>query len=1038
MNFVKASLKYRQVTIPVLLLLFILGVNSLLTMPRREDPKIIIPGGLVIAYFPGANAVQVEEQVTKKLEDYLFQYNEVNKEKTFSVTSDGMTVIHLWLQDNVRQPDIFWNKLKHQLLIARAIDMPQGVVGPVVNSDFGDTETMIIGVAGNEAGYTDMKQQVSKLEERLRQIPALSKIKIIGDQKEQVTITFRSEKLAQYDLSLQQVVKIIQSQNNINPTGEINTGSAGAALYTNGYFHVEDDIRNQVIGASKTGAVVRLGDVAVLNREYAEPSSTITVNGKKAVLLAIQMHEGMNVVKTGREVEKIVAGFSEKLPSGMELTTFINQPEIVGKNISQFLREFLLAIISVILVVFLLLPFPIAAVSATAIPMTISITFALMRIFGIELHQVSLATLIAVLGLVVDDAIIIADNYVELLDKGHDRWSAAWRSATELVVPVLTATITIIASFLPLVILTGAIGDFIRALPLTVTIALSSSFLVAMFLTPILCFLLIRRGLHTPLETLKKRKTSFLDLMQTTYNSSIDWCLKHRALTIAGSLATVLLAAILLKTAVKQKFFPEAERDQFTVELWMPTGTRLEKTGEAIKRIENEIRNDERVKSYATFTGRSAPRFYYNYSPEMPVSNYAQILINTKSKKATESLYHDLKEKVNSVVPEGLPHVKLMQQGQPLSAHVEVRISGDDLNILRKTGNEVAEILRKNPGSDMIKSDFNEDSYGISINVKDEAAKLGFTTTSISQQVYTGFKGYTVSRMFEGDNPVDIVLRLDENQRQDPNDLENVYLQSPVTGASVPLRQIADLKPEWHLGNINHRNGIRTLTILSETKEGVLPSELLKEIRPEIARIELPDGYRIYYGGEYANQQETYNYMFIALIISIIAIFLVLLFQFRNLKETGLVMLTIPLSMFGAVIGLIITGNDFGFTSFTALISLSGIVVRNAIILIDHTNELLGRGMDIPTAAREAGKRRLRPIFLTAMAAAIGVLPMILSGSPLWSPLASVIAFGVVWSMLISTISIPVLYTSAMKPEDKKDIIQQFKNLKGENQDNLR
>jgi multidrug efflux pump subunit AcrB len=290
--------------------------------------------------------------------------------------------------------------------------------------------------------------------------------------------------------------------------------------------------------------------------------------------------------------------------------------------------------------------------------------------------------------------------------------------------------------------------------------------------------------------------------------------------------------------------------------------------------------------------------------------------------------------------------------------------------------------------------------------------------------VYTGFNGYAVSTLYEGNNPINIVLRLDENNRRNLDDLQNIYLQSPVTGASVPLRQVAEIKPKWQKGKIIHRNGVRTLTIQSETKDGVLPSELLKAIRPEIAKLDLPSGYKIFYGGEYANQQETYSYMIIALIISIIAIFLVLLFQFRNLKEVGLVMLTIPLSWFGAIFGLFITGNDFGFTAFTALISLSGIVVRNAIILIDHTNELLRKGMDIPTAAYEAGKRRLRPIFLTAMAAAIGVLPMILSGSPLWSPLASVIAFGVVWSMLISTITIPVLYTATIKPGDKRDLME--------------
>lgn len=1027
MNFVRTSLKHRQVTITVLLVMFALGVYSLITMPRREDPKITVPAGLVIAYFPGADAAQVEDQVTARLEEYLFQFEEVQKEKTYSITSNGVAEIHVWLQDKVRKPDIFWSKLRHQMMVIKALELPHGVIGPVVNSDFGDTESIIIGINSDESDYVQLKEYLSRLEDRLRTIPAISKLKKIGEQKEQITITFSSEKLAQYGVDLQQVIKILQSQNVINPTGEIKTEDLNTPLYTSGYYISLNDIKNQIVGASATGAILKLDDIAGFTRTYAEPSSKITVDGHKAILLSIQMHEGRNIVKAGKEVEEKLKEFTVQLPDNVKLVKIIDQPEIVRKNISQFLREFLMAIIAVIMVVFLLLPFRIAVVAATAIPMTVSITLALLNALGIELHQVSLASLISVLGIVVDDAVVIADNYVELLDRGKDRWTAAWRSATDLVVPVLAATITIIASFLPLIILTGAIGEFIRALPITVAIALSSSFIVAMILTPLLCYIFIRRGLHDKNDSFKTRKASFLDLLQNTYNRSIEWCLKHSKLTIAGSMFTIVLAALLFKFGVKQKFFPEAERDQFIIELWMPTGTKLEKTEKAIMKIENIIKNDYRIVSYATFIGRSAPRFYYNYTPEMPLGNYAQMIINTRNKKATVSLYREMSEKIKSLVPEGSPKARLMQQGQPFTAHVEIRISGDDLDKLKQIGGEVQDIIRKTPGNDIVGSDFKEDTYGIKIRLRDAASRLGFTTSSISQIVYAGFAGYPVSTLYEGNNPIDIVLRLENQYRQNAEDLQDVYLRSPATGASVPLRQIAYLEPWWQPGRIIHRNGLRTLTILSETKDGILPSELLRAMRPELAKINLPLGYRIYFGGEYANQQETYNYMAVALAISLIVIFIVLLIQFRNLKEVGMVMLTIPLSLFGAVIGLMITGNDFGFIAFCGIISLSGIEVRNAIILIDHTNELLGKGMDIPAAAYEAGKRRLRPIFLTAMAAAIGVLPMIMSGSPLWSPLASVISFGVVWSMVISILTIPVLYTVTIKPHDKKDIMPKQK-----------
>ncbi|MFD1819995.1 Multidrug efflux pump subunit AcrB [Pseudarcicella hirudinis] len=1022
MNFVKSSLKYPQVTLSVLFLVFVIGVNSLLNMPRREDPKITIRSGLVLAFYPGANSAQVEDQVTKKLEQYLFQFEEVRKEKTFSTTRDGAVIINVELEESVKNPDIFWSKLRHEMLLAKTLDLPQGVRGPIVNSDFGDTEALVIGIVSDKADYSQLKNYTQKLEDGIRTIKAVSKIKRIGEQKEQITVTSNSEKLVQYGVKLPQVVKVLQSQNAINATGDVKTNDSKVPLYTSGYYNTENQIASQIVGTSNTGAVIRLGDVATVSRIFQEPTSKTTVDGHKAMMLAVEMHEGNNIVQFGEQVGKKIEEVSKLLPSDVKLTTIINQPKIVDENISHFIHEFFLAIISVVIVVILLLPLRIAAVAAMAIPMTVAVTFALLHTFGIELHQVSLAALIVVLGMVVDDAIVIADNYVELLDEGVERWEAAWRSASDLVVPVLTATITIIAAFMPMVILTGSVGEFIFALPITVTIALAASFIVAMILTPLLCYTFIKKGLHDHSEkpSDKKERISMLDRMQNGYNRAIAWCMKHPKFTISGSILSIALSGVLF-LFIKQKFFPAAERNQFVVEVWMPTGTKLDKTEKAILKVEDLVKNDKRVSTFATFTGTSAPRFYYNFSPEVPVSNYAQILVNTTDDKTAEELADELSKKVDRLIPDGNPQVKLMQQGSPTKAPVEVRIIGDDLSELKRIGLKVKEIIQKAKGSTMVRSDFKEDYYGIDIDLKDEANRLGFTTTSIAQTVYTGFSGAPVSTMYEGNNPVDIVLRLDEKSRQNSDDLQNMYLSSPATGASIPLRQIADLKPQWQTGRIMHRNGVRTLTIQSETKDGALPSEIIKQIQPEIATLQLPAGYRIEYGGELENKKETFSQMVIALAISLVLIFFILLFQFRNLKESALVMASIPLSLFGALLGLIITHNNFGFTAFVGLISLSGIVVRNAIILVDYTNELLRKGMDIPTAATEAGKRRLRPIFLTAMAAAIGVLPMILSGSPMWSPLASVIAVGVVFSMVMALLVVPVLYVAMIKPADKKD-----------------
>lgn len=1029
MNFIEAALKYKQVTLSVLLMLFAVGVNSLLNMPRREDPKITIRTGLVIASFPGASSAQVEEQVTKKIEQYLFQYDEVDKASTYSASRDGIAVINVELTEKVTRPDIFWNKLRHQLLVTKAVDLPQGVQGPIVDSDFGDTEAMVIALESKTASYQQLKSYAQKVEDQVRTLKQASKVKRIGEQKEQIVVSSTTGKLAQYGVNLSQVSQLLQAQNSIDASGELKTQNSKTPLYAKGYFDTETDLAGQIVGTSPLGVPVKLGDVASLQRGYAEPESIISVNGHRAILLSIQMHEGNNIVDFGKAVEQKIADARKLIPSEVKITTLVSQPTLVNESISHFIKEFLLAILSVIVVVILLLPFRIASVAAMAIPVTVALTFAILDALHIELHQVSLAGLILVLGMVVDDAIVIADNYVELLDEGIDRWTAAWRSAHDLLIPVLAATVTIIASFLPMVLIKGSTGEFIFTLPITVAVSLLASYFVALFLTPLLCYAFIKKGLHARTAHHQsagepRQKKSVLSYMQDGYDAALGWCVSRPKTTILTSVLFVLLTGVVFKAGVRELFFPPAERNQFVVELWMPTGTKLEKTHAAILKAEQLIKNDKRVTSFATFAGTSAPRFYYNFSPEVPVSNYALILINTTDNKTTEQLAAELGWKVKALSSDGSFFVKLMQQGTDLKAPVEVRITGENIATLKTIAGKVEQILKRAKGSRLVRNDYAQDYYGIQISPKSEAARLGFTTSSIAQAVSTGFSGAPVTTIYEGSSRVDVLLRLDQGARASTSDLENMYVASPVSGAHIPLRQLAELIPEWQSGKIMHRNGVRTLTVQSETTPGVLPAELLEQIRPAIGRLSLPAGYRIDYGGEEGGKEEVQNDMVTALSISLILIFFILLTQFRNIKEALIIMATIPLSLFGAILGLALTGNNFSFTAFIGLIALSGIVVRNAIILIDYTNVLLRQGLDIKTASTEAAKRRLRPIFLTAMAAAVGVLPMIISQSAMWAPLASVLAFGVVWSMIMALLTVPVMYIGLITAADKKDILK--------------
>lgn len=1020
MNFIEKALKYKQVTLSVLFLFFFIGVYSLLTMSRREDPKITIREGLVVSYYPGANSSKVETQVTKKIEEYLFKFEEVDRLKTTSSSEDGISIIKVSLSEEVTQPDIFWSKLSNELLLAREFDLPKSIVGPVVDSNFGDTEAMIIGISGKNIPYNQLKLYSKKLEDKLRTIPTVSKVKRDGELKEEILITSNRTKLSMLGVDQDQVYQILQTQNNVAATGDLLVNNQQVPLHNNGNHQTIEDLGNQIIFTSEQGSTIRLKDIATLEKRYKEAEKKIKINGENGMIVCIQMKPGNNIVDFGEEVNAKVQEFKDNVPSKVKVTTIANQPKIVYNNISHFINEFFLAIFSVVIVIIIMLPFRIAMVAAMAIPMTLAFTLALMNMFGIELHQVSLAGLIVVLGLVVDDAIVVADNYVELLDKGHNRWDAAWKSAYDLIVPIFVATFTIIFAFMPMVILSGSTGEFIRTLPYTVAIALLTSFIVALVFTPMLCYAFIKKGLQE-MNLEKKNKFNLVDSMQSVYEKMLSWCVTNPIKTIVLSGVSLILAILLFNIGIKEKFFPAAERVQFVIELWMPTGINLKATEQAISKIESIIKKDNRVVNYTSFIGTSSPRFYYNFAPEFPASNFGQILVNTKSIKDSEDLYNELNDKLDGLLPEGTPQVRLMQQGESLKSSIEVQVWGDDIKKLKSIGDSIQKIIKTKPASNLVQVDFKQDYLSFDINLKPEASRLGFTSEIVSNKLYVNFKGLNITKLNEGDNQIDVTFKLEDKERKTVEDIENVYLTSPVSGAKILFSQIAEIKPSWQTGRIMHKNGMLILTVLAGASYPVLPSELLKEIRPDIAKISLPENYKITYGGEEGNQESTFNEMIFVLGISLILIFFIILLQFKDLRESILIMLSIPLSLFGAILGLFITNNNFGFTAFVGLISLSGVVVRNAIILIEHIHELVKQeGMDYHNATIESGKRRLRPIFLTAMAAAVGVLPMIISQSPMWSPLASVIAVGVIWSIFIALLIIPIIYLIWIVPIKEK------------------
>jgi multidrug efflux pump subunit AcrB/outer membrane protein TolC len=891
---------------------------------------------------------------------------------------------------------------------------------------------MLLAVRGPSYGPRELREYLDRIDDAIRTIPEVSRINRIGEQREELRVSTTNARLAGFGITPLQVAGAVRSRTALLDAGTVDAGDAGRVpIAANNMLTSEDALSRLLVGTSRDGRPVRVGDFANVERRYTDPQFVVRVDGESTVLLAIEMQEGHNIVKFGDEVRHKLAELRPTLPPDLVIQPIADQPEHVQHRMVEFGREFLITLAAVILVTVLLLPLRVAAIAAVAIPITVAITVAILNAVGIELHQVTFAGLVVALGIVVDDAIVVVDNYVEKLDHGMSRLEAAWRSPTELAVPVLAATLTIVASFLPLAYLPGAPGEFIRAMSFTVAIALMVSFAVAMLLTPMLALALVKTGLHQPNTATAKAKTrrTPLDMMQSVYERAMGVAMPRKRLTMVGAVVA-FVAGLALMSAVPYRFFPMNERDQLIVDMWMPAGTRLAGTDESLRRLEEAIRKEPGVRSVAAFAGGGAPRFYYNHNPEPPTPNFGQLLINTESPEATTTLVHRLYNRANSVVPGGWVYVKPLQQGPVFAAPNEIRLVGDDARLLRTYGDSVARIFEHTPGSAYVHTDWRDEELALGLNVKPEVAtRLGLSDADIASQLAGSFAGAPISTFWEGKRDLDVTFRLDGAERSGMDDVGAAYLVSPTTGARIPLREVATVSPEFRPSRIVRRNGVRTLTVRSFAGPDILPSVVLKAATPKLAALKLPAGMRMEFGGEKEGSAEVQGAVNVALLASLIGVFLILLFQFRTVRHPLVVMTSIPLAVVGAALGLVITANPFTYTANLGLNALTGVVVRNAIILVDYANELRRNGVDIETAALLAGRRRLRPIFLTTMAAALGVTPMILSRSPLWSPMASVIAVGLVVSMVFTLILVPVLYVVIERRHERRAARRQHESF---------
>lgn len=1007
-NLLEAGMKYYQIVIALVIVAIALGVFGLMNMPRNEFPDFTIRQGVIVGIYPGASSKEVEEQLTIEVENFIFGYAEVNKDKTHSESKEGKMFIFVELNDEVTNADQFWSKLRHGLDELK-MQLPNGVLALIGTNDFGDTSALLITLSSEEKSYRELDETLKELEADIRKIPSVSKIKTFGEQKEKVFVYVQAEKLNEYHIQPAHIFAAFQMQDAINYAGDLDNGELVLPVHLPPKFQSIHDIEQQIIYADPQGNIIRIKDIARVEKQYEEPSNFIRNNANSSLLLSLEMQKGNNIVQYGKEVNKAIEKFKNRHSEDVEINIISNQPEVVEQSISHFLKEFIIAILSVILVTLFLLPFRVSSVAAITIPISILITMGIMQFMGIQLDIVSLAGLIVVLGMVVDNAIVVIDNHLDQLDHGETPWNAAWKSATELFIPVLTATAAIIASFMPLMFfLKGMAGDFVGSFPMTIAIALTISMFVAIFLVPFMCFVFIKQGLHERAH--KRKRASLLDLVQKFYNKGLVLAFRFPKTTLLIGLSSII-AAILIFQSIDQKMFPAMDRKQFAVEVYLPEGSSLSKTERVIDTLEQILMKDSRITNVASFIGNGSPRFHQVYAPHMPAKNYGQILVNTTSIEITEEILDEYVQEYRNAFPDA--EVKWKQLAmENFKAPIEIRISGDDIKSLHQTANRVKDILQKNDKITWVRDNWQEKRPGLMVDLdKNKAMQLGYTNTMVNTSLMMALNGIPITTIWENDYPIKVTLMEEKEERDELEDLNNQYVTSFLTMNSLPLRTVGQVKPEWTEGSICRRNGVRTISVLADVERGEIYASVLSQIKPQIDALELAEDQEIKYGGELEQMIENYIPMGYSLAFSLVLIFFILLFQFKTSRRALVIMSTMLLSLFGAALGLKIVGYPFGLTSFIGIIGLMGITVRNGIILVDYAMQLVTKeGYSFKEAGIQAGKRRMRPIFLTSMAAAMGVVPMILSDSPLWGPLGTVICFGLIFGMILTLYILPVLY----------------------------
>ena len=987
------------------LMVVVVGVVTIMTMPRAEDPDMNAPQFPIIAVYPGTSPEDMEELVVKPVEKRLYELENVRKINT--TISDGLAVFAVYYKYGV-VVDEKYSEIVRELNSIKG-DLPKEVIRlEAQKATPSGTNVLQMALISNNASLDVLKSTAERLQEDLEKVTSLKKVTISGLPDAQVKIDLNIEKMAQMQVSPDRVLQAIQSEIANIPGGSIVENSKSYNILTSGNYQNIDEIKNTIV-FSYQGKNVFLKDIAQVYFDYAPENHITRLNQNRCLFISAAQKSGENIAKTQEAYQPVIAAFKKTLPKNIDLVVNFDQAENVNTRLSGLMKDFIIAIL---LVALTLLPLGLRAASIVmiSIPLSLAIGIIILNLMGYSLNQLSIVGLVVALGLLVDDSIVVVENIERWMREGHSRLDATLKATNQIGMAVLGCTVTLIIAFLPLVFLPEASGEFIRSLPMAVIFCIVASLVVSLTVVPFLSSRILKSHQGNPEGNLFMRLLK--KLISGSYSRLLDWAIQRPKTTLLFALV-IFVASLRLFPVVGFSLFPASEKPQFMVNIFSPLQSNLAYTDSVSKLIESDLRKLPEVKYVSANVGKGNPRIYYNAIPLNDRTDYGNLFVQLQEEISVEekiNLIEKLRTKYTNY-PAATIEVKNFEQGPPVVAPIEVRILGDNVDTLRQIASRVETMLKETKGTIYVKNPLKNLKSDIKFDIdKEKASMLGIPTVSIDRMIRLVVAGFELGKMTDKEGKeYAIVVSKPHPKHPSLEVFDNLYVNN-VQGTAIPLSQVATKRLQTSPVSISHLNKNRLVSVSSFVEKGFLNNEVIAETEKNLAKIALPAGYHFEMGGEVESANESFSGFGTIILVTVFFFVAVLILEFGTFKSTLIVLSVIPLGIVGALLALWVTGIPLSFVATVGLIALAGIEVKNTILLVDFTNQLRAEGMPMEQAIREAGEVRFLPIILTTLTAIGGLIPIAISINPLISPLAIVMIGGLISSTLLSRIVTPVVY----------------------------